>query len=192
MTKKEKIENTARELFWKHGFKKVSIDEICKKSHVSRKTYYTYYANKSALVICILNKLTSEMMLIYKQIIDSDQSFSEKMNEMLTLKFNMNKDFSMEFVADFFNPDAADILENFNKMVAESMQITKTFFIKAQQKGEMNPELNIDYVMWMMQKQMELCTTPEFMSMFPDAETMTRQISLSIVYGLMPAKQLTV
>lgn len=192
MTKKEKIENTARELFWKHGFKKVSIDEICKKSHVSRKTYYTYYANKSALVICILNKLTSEMMLIYKQIIDSDQSFSEKMNEMLTLKFNMNKDFSMEFVADFFNPDAADILENFNKMVAESMQITKTFFIKAQQKGEMNPELNIDYVMWMMQKQMELCTTPEFMSMFPDAETMTRQISQSIVYGLMPAKQLTV
>lgn len=188
MTKKEKIENTARELFWKHGFKKVSIDEICKKSHVSRKTYYTYYANKSALVISILDKLNSEMMLLYKQIIDSEKSFSQKMNEIMALKFDLNKDFSMEFVADFFNPDAAEILENFNKMVAESMQITKTFFVNAQQKGEMNPELNIDYVMWMMQKQMELCTTPELMSMFPDAETMSRQLSLSIVYGIMPVK----
>lgn len=186
MTKKEKIESTARELFWKHGFKKVSIDEICKKAHVSRKTYYTYYANKSALVISLLDKLTSEMMLIYNNIINSDKSFSQKMHEMLVLKFERNKDFSMEFVADFFNPDAADILEYFNKMVAESIQITKEFFIKAQEKGEMNPELNIDYVMWMMQKQMELCSLPELMSMFTDAETMARQISQSIVYGIMP------
>ena len=186
MTKKEKIESTARELFWKHGFKKVSIDEICKKAHVSRKTYYTYYANKSALVISILDTLTSEMMLIYNNIIDSDKSFSQKMHEMLVLKFEKNKDFSMEFVADFFNPDAADVLEYFNKMVAESIQITKDFFIKAQEKGEMNPELNIDYVMWMMQKQLELCSSPELMSMFPDAETMAKQISQSIVYGIMP------
>jgi len=28
-TKKEQIEQKALELFWKHGFKKVSTDEIC-------------------------------------------------------------------------------------------------------------------------------------------------------------------
>ena len=33
MTKKEKTEATAKELFWKHGFKKVSIDEIVKRNY---------------------------------------------------------------------------------------------------------------------------------------------------------------
>jgi AcrR family transcriptional regulator len=42
LTNKEQIEHKARELFWKHGFKKVTIDEICKKANVSRKTYYTF------------------------------------------------------------------------------------------------------------------------------------------------------
>ena len=29
----------ARELFWKHGFKRVSIEEICQKASVSKMTF---------------------------------------------------------------------------------------------------------------------------------------------------------
>ncbi|MDD5185790.1 MAG: TetR/AcrR family transcriptional regulator, partial [Paludibacter sp.] len=60
LTKKEQIEQIATELFWKHGFKKVTIDEICKKANVSRKTFYTFFENKTALVIFLMNKLTEE------------------------------------------------------------------------------------------------------------------------------------
>jgi AcrR family transcriptional regulator len=189
MTKKEKIEYTAKELFWKHGFKKVSIDEICKKAHVSRKTFYTYYDNKSALVIFILSEMTSQMLTVFNELIESDLKFEAKMEKLLKMKFEMTKSFSMEFVADFFNPDAADILEYFTKTVHESMRLSKIFFAKAQESGEMNPDLNIDYVLWMMQKQMELCSSKELMGLFPNAETMTRQISQSIIYGIMPTKK---
>lgn len=189
MTKKEKIEHTAKELFWKHGFKKVSIDEICKKAHVSRKTFYTYYDNKSALVIFILSEMTDRMLSVFNMLIDSDMAFESKMEKLLEMKFEMTESFSMEFVADFFNPDAADILEYFTKTVQESMRMSKIFFAKAQESGEMNPDLNIDYVLWMMQKQMELCSSKELMALFPNAETMTRQMSQSIIYGIMPVKK---
>ena len=190
MTKKEKTEATAKELFWKHGFKKVSIDEICKKAAVSRKTFYTYYPNKQALVLSILESLTNEMLDIFAVLVaDTEKSFFEKMNMLLSLKFEMNKEFSMEFINDFLHPDSAELLEYLNTVVGKSLMLTREFFTNAQKNGEMNPGLNIDFLLWNMQKQLEICSTPEALAMFPDSESMVRQISELMIYGVMKPEQ---
>ena len=190
MTKKEKIEYTAKDLFWKHGFKKVSIDEICKKAAVSRKTFYTYYPNKQALVLSILESLTNEMLDVFAVLVaDTEKSFSEKMNMLLSLKFEMNKEFSMEFINDFLHPDSAELLEYLNTVVGKSLNLTREFFTNAQQNGEMNPGLNLDFLLWNMQKQLEICSTPEALAMFPDSESMVRQISELMIYGVMKPEQ---
>lgn len=188
LTKKQQIEHKAKELFWKHGFKKVTIDEICKKANVSRKTFYTFYENKTALVLFILKEMTDRAFAETRMIINGDGSFATKLEKMLAMKFERSSDFSKEFVADFYNPDAAEMLEYFNKIMAESMALVYDFYGNAQKTGEMNPDLNLDYVMWLMQKLVELCSSPEFMKMFPDVNSMTRQISHSIIYGIMPVK----
>lgn len=190
MTKKEKTEATAKELFWKHGFKKVSIDEICKKASVSRKTFYTYYPNKQALVLSIIESLTNEMLDVFATLVaDTGKSFSEKMNMLLSLKFEMNKEFSMEFINDFLHPDSAELLEYLNTVVGKSLMLTREFFTNAQKNGEMNPGLNIDFLLWNMQKQLEICSTPEALAMFPDSESMVRQISELMIYGVMKPEQ---
>ena len=190
MTKKEKTEATAKELFWKHGFKKVSIDEICKKAAVSRKTFYTYYPNKQALVLSILESLTNEMLDVFAVLVaDTEKSFSEKMNMLLSLKFEMNKEFSMEFINDFLHPDSAELLEYLNTVVGKSLMLTREFFTNAQKNGEMNPGLNIDFLLWNMQKQLEICSTPEALAMFPDSESMVRQISELMIFGVMKPEQ---
>jgi len=186
MTKKEKIENTARELFWKHGFKKVSVEEICRKSQVSRKTFYTYYANKSALVIAIMEQKSNVIFEMYEQINSRDITFAEKLKELLELKFAYNKDYSMEFISDFFHPDSQDILNYFSDLTTKSIQLTREFYKQAQAKGEMNPDLNIDFVMWMLQKQLELISSDEALALFPDTDIMTRQLSHLIIFGIMP------
>ena len=188
LTKKQQIEKKAKELFWKHGFKKVTIEEICKKSNVSRKTFYTFYENKSALVIFILKEMTGNMMIAYNEIIESENSFSQKMEKLLQLKYESSNQFSMEFVADFFHPDSEEILGFYTQILQESLTLTKNFFVEAQQNGEMNPDLDINFVMAMMQKMSEVCSTPEMMTLFKDAETMTRQISQLLIFGVMPPK----
>jgi len=185
MTKKEQIEQTATELFMKYGFKKITIEEICSKAKVSRKTYYTYFENKNALILNILEKMTSEMLRSYNDLINNESlSFSEKIKELLRMKFEANKDFSMEFISDFFHPDAGELLIFFRNLVNESLRLTKDFFVEAQKKGEMNPALNIDFVMWNMQKQMEICSTTEALAMFENTESMTRQLSELLIYGI--------
>jgi len=188
LTKKEQIEITAKDLFWKHGFKKVSIDEICKKSNVSRKTFYTFYENKNALVIFIFHETIESIKAINNQIFEADIPFTEKLEQMLIRKIKMSESLSLEFIADFYNPDAGEIFNFFQKFMDDTLYSTREFLRKAQEKGEMNPNLNLDYVIWIMQKIMELCSSSELISMFPTAESMTRQIAESMLYGIMPVK----
>lgn len=186
--KKEQIEITARELFWKHGFKKVSVEEVCKKAGTSRKTFYTFYDNKTALVIYLLKELTDEMLFDYRKVIESGLSFPLKMSKLLDLKYESTKKFSMEFVADFFHPDSDEILAYYTNIVKESMELTRSFFSDAQLKGEMNSNLDLDFVMLMMQKMSEISSASDIIAFFSDSETMTRQLSQFMIYGLMPPK----
>ena len=187
-TKKEQLEITAKDLFWKHGFKKVSIDEICKKANVSRKTYYTFYENKNALVIYLYKKVVDEAYGIYEGVVESDLSFSEKLEKIFNYKLEFTKNISMEFITDFYNPDAGELATLFNETVERSMKFMRDFLNIAQKNGDVNQNLSLDYIMFMMQKAIELCGTKELMSMFPDANALTRQVTQSMIYGIMPVK----
>ena len=47
---KEKILEKATDMFLSYGFKSVTMDDIANKMGISKKTIYTHYANKTALV----------------------------------------------------------------------------------------------------------------------------------------------
>ena len=188
LTKKQQIEQKAKELFWKHGFKKVTIDEICKKANVSRKTYYTIYENKNALVLFILNETIENMKSENLKVIESDISFGEKMGIMLDRKLKFSESISLEFIADLYSPEAGEVHDYFQKFMKETVEVSREFFKLAQEKGEMNPNLNLDFIMWIIQKLGELCSLPELIAMFPNAESMTKQVSEYALYGIMPVK----
>jgi AcrR family transcriptional regulator len=186
MTKKEKIEHVARELFFRHGFRKVTVDEICRKAHVSRKTYYSFYENKNALVLFILDNLINESIEQYNKIIQMDISFAEKLIAMLEQKHEFAKSISKEFITDFFDPGAAEILAFWQQSMYRSLAILKDFLQKGQESGDINPGLNINYVLWYFQRTTEMMKSPELMDMFKDASEVMKQVTQSMIYGLMP------
>ena len=188
LTKKEQIEQKATELFWKHGFKKVTIDEICKKANVSRKTFYTFFENKNALIIYLYNKLIDESYAVYDTIIKSEIPFSDKLEKFLNQKIESTKNISMEFIADIYNSEDGELLNFFNKVIEQSMKFMRDFLSDSQKKGDIDSQLNLDYIMFMLQKAIDLCGTKELMTMFPDANTLTRQVTQSFIYGIMPVK----
>jgi AcrR family transcriptional regulator len=186
LTKKQQIEHTAKELFWKHGFKKVSIDEICRKASVSRKTFYTLYENKTALVVYLFNENLEEGFTSFQKIAESDINFSEKMEKLLAYKFEATKNISMEFIADIYHPDAGELSNVMNNAIERSLSMMREFFQKAQAKGELNPEISIDYVIWLVQKSVEFCGNPELLALFPDSKSLVTQIYKTLIYGIMP------
>lgn len=63
---KEKIKNTATELFLNLGFKSVTMDDIAHEMGISKKTIYTHYNNKTALV----SEVTSSLFCVISEGID--------------------------------------------------------------------------------------------------------------------------
>lgn len=185
LTKQQQLEHTAQKLFFKHGFKRVSIEELCKKATVSRKTFYTFYDNKNALVLELMQRMMEESLQQYQDVIDEDLLFSEKMAKALQMKYSMSKQFTIEFVEDIYNSEVPELVEYIKNASAKSMELTRQLFIQAKSKGELNPDLNIDYVMWLLGKYQDIINSHELMAMFPNAETLTRQISETFVYGVM-------
>lgn len=58
---KERIQQKARELFLKYGFKSVTMDEIASQSGISKKTIYQFFADKDELVEDVMQKELNSM-----------------------------------------------------------------------------------------------------------------------------------
>lgn len=88
MNKKETVIETARELFSKYGYRKVSMDEIAKQSNVTKKTIYTYFKDKNDLIKYFLYEEINKMKDITDKIDKKDIPFEDKLYELITLQMN--------------------------------------------------------------------------------------------------------
>ena len=59
---KNRIVETARELFYLQGFSNTSVDDIIKKSGVKKGNLYFYFKSKDALGYAVLNRFTEDFM----------------------------------------------------------------------------------------------------------------------------------
>ena len=64
---KDKIVEAARKLFYKFGFKKVSMDEIAREAGVTKKTVYTYFSSKEELFKYFIQEEYTESLLGHPQ-----------------------------------------------------------------------------------------------------------------------------
>ena len=77
MDKKEAVINTARDLFQKYGYKKVSMDEIAKTSGVTKKTIYTYFKDKDSMFLYFIEEELQKMKKKMEKKNNSDLPFIE-------------------------------------------------------------------------------------------------------------------
>ena len=64
----EAILNAAKSLFWKHGIRRVTIEEICEVAGVSKMTCYKYFSNKTAIARYLIEDMFESGIKAYKEI----------------------------------------------------------------------------------------------------------------------------
>ena len=83
--KKQQLLITATELFRAHGFRRITIDEICKTSNISKMTFYKYFKNKIDIVKVVLETIYSQGKLRYYEMLKEDIPFSNKIENMFLI-----------------------------------------------------------------------------------------------------------
>ncbi|MDF1574562.1 MAG: TetR/AcrR family transcriptional regulator [Bacteroidales bacterium] len=183
--KREQILKTGKELFWKFGFKRVTIEEICKEAGTSKMTFYKYFSNKMDLVKTIMDRILQDSLEKYRQILASDIPYSEKVTGMIQLKRDQIETMSSEFFRDYVQSGDPELLAYLEKVSVESMQIFMDDFHKAQEKGDIRKDLKVEFIMIVMNRLIDMAHEHALLDLYKNPQDLVLEITKFLFYGIL-------
>jgi AcrR family transcriptional regulator len=177
----------ARELFWKHGLKRVSVEEICEKAGVSKMTFYRHFNNKTELAKAVYTKVVEDSRRQFKAIItNKSTTTAEKLELMIKMKLDGTHEISREFLNDFYSspePEMTEFVAGISYRVWNEMIKD---FAKAQEEGWFRKDFKPEAFFIMSQKLSELVSDDNFQQLFSTPQEMIMEMTRIFTYGISP------
>jgi len=183
--KHQQIVDTARELFWHYGVRRVSIEEICKTAGVSKMTFYKYFKNKIDLVLLILKKLFFEGTARYKSIMAQNIPYSEKIKEVIQMKLELSRDISQEMLKDWMQDSIPEVAELMQRIQRENFQLFLDDMVAAQNKGEIRKDINPQFILYFLNKMREIAGDEQLINMYDSTQSLTAELVNFFFYGIL-------
>lgn len=115
--KQEQIIEAARKLFYKYGFKRVSVDEIAREAKVTKRTLYMYFKSKEEILKYFINEEIQKMEYMVKDIEAQNLEFLDTIHQVLyrLLRYKNEHEFLNRIIEeiDVFN----------NPMLIENLKV---------------------------------------------------------------------
>lgn len=185
-TKYTDIVKTAHELFWKHGISRVTIEEVCRKANVSKMTFYKFFSNKNELGKKVIDDIMDENIQKYREIMNEDISFEQKVKKQLKAKFEGTREISPELVNDIYTNKKLGLHKYWQKRANEiSMEVIKDYK-QAQKKGFIRKDLKIEFIFYFSNKMSEFLSDPQLLGMYDRMQDLIMEIANIFFYGIFP------
>ncbi|WP_127590932.1 TetR/AcrR family transcriptional regulator [Paenibacillus lautus] len=122
----EQVFDAAFQLFSRHGYQKVSVNEIAQQAGVSPATIYNYFGTKDQLYMEMIKEWTDKQLEVYERILDSARSFADKTREIMQLEAK-NLTFLSEEFRKFQSSEERGISQTIQQYSEEKV---KGFFMR--------------------------------------------------------------
>lgn len=183
---------TARELFWKYGFKRVSVEEICEKSGVSKMTFYRFFPNKLELAKAVFDEVINSGLVAFRNIIDTSKfSTAQKVQMILSLKMNGTYDISQEFLQDFYNNPELGLKDHIEKRTKSVWLEVIEDFKKAQKKKIFRKDFKPELLFYISQKFQELVNDKSMLALYDNPQALIMDVANLMIYGIAPREDKT-
>ncbi len=145
-TKKERMKRRIITIAWRkfneNGFRKTTIEDICRDLAISKKTFYNYFPNKEALVTEIITELIGD----YRSDVLESLAYKQSVEKVLEKYFDLVlegfvKKISPRFVNDLkcFMDDQWERLDSAN---ANVLQVLGEVILLGQKEGRVDNSLD--------------------------------------------------
>lgn len=135
------IDNASR-IFLEHGFRNVSVEDLCKAIGISRGTFYKYFPNRDALVETVFDETISELLPLIIENFNSDKDVVQiieihytQMAELFTSKISTRMMAEMESRI----PRIRERLEKLRRAEAEARE---ELFKRGQEEGSIRKDID--------------------------------------------------
>lgn len=180
------ILETARVLFWKYGFKRVSIEEICREAKTSKMTFYKFFPNKLDLAKAVFDSVVDKSVKQFKIHLDEAKTASEFLANMLQMKRDGIHDISKEFVADFYANPELGLKDYINEKTQQVWLEMVGDFKLAQERGLFRKDLNIEFFLYFTRKFSDYLDDPYMNQLFPNPQDLVMELTRMSAYGISP------
>lgn len=174
----------AKNLFWKFGVKRVTVDEICKEAAVSKMTFYRLFKNKNEVAQEMLEQIFDQGLIDYRAIMNQEIPYSKKIEQIILMKHQSSNDISEEFVKDVYQNNDSGLkslmMEYTHLITAEIMKDMKD----AQEKGWIRKDIKLEFIIYSLNKLQQQITDVHFLSMFENAQEAIMQVTNFFFYGI--------
>ena len=188
--KYKSIIDAGKELMWKFGIKKVSIEEICKKAQTSRVTFYKYFPNKEKLALELLKTIIEKSFQDFDEIMNSSDDFESKIEKTIQMKIRGTENISLELLHDIHDGDFKELQEYFTKSTIRSKQVITDYFLQAQARGEIRKDLKIEFIMYFLDHLQNVIYDERLEAMYNSPTESIGDITSFFFYGVMGKKEL--
>ena len=184
----EAIVGAARTLFWKHGIRRVTIEEICEKAEVSKMTCYKYFSNKTAIAKYLLEDMFESGVKAYREIYNSDIPYEEKVKKVVDLKISNAHEMSQELLDDIYKYHDEGLFETIETIKKKMIGIYLDDIREAQKAGEIRNDVKPEFMLYFLNNLTEMLTDQRVVRIYPNPEQMIVEVMNFFFYGIMPRK----
>ncbi len=177
--------HTARELFYRYGVQRVTVEEICNKANVSKVTFYKHFKNKNDLFLELIRQIMQEGMDEYKAIFQADIPFSEKVRKMVAMKKKHTEAMSYEMMNSIYaNPDL-EVQAMVREQTAKSMELHRQMIANAKARGDIRADVKPEFVLYFMNKLIELANDEQLKALYDSPREMSIELLNFMFYGIL-------
>jgi AcrR family transcriptional regulator len=175
--------NTARELFFKHGTKRVTIEEICEKADVSKMTFYKFFRNKNDIAIRVLSELKERLLKEQDDIMNSSIPFVDKIKGIINHLVTTSEELDDIFLDEMWETND-DFTIYFNTMKNESHNIINDFIKQGQEAGVIRKSLKPEMIVYLIDFSKYILNNDQMKAIEPDPHARLDVILNVTFYGI--------
>lgn len=179
-----RIIRAAKELFWKYGFKRVSVEEICLKAQTSKMTFYRFFSNKTELAKAVFDKVVADGITQFREILADDSTPAEKVEKMIMMKIEGSHDVSQEFIMDFYSNPELGLKDYIETKTRETWLVIIDDFKKAQEKGTFRKDFKPELLLFFSQKASEIVTDKGLLQAYNNPGDLIKDYTNLVMYGI--------
>ncbi len=171
------ILDTAEELMNRHGIRRITVDEICSEAGLSKMTFYRNFDNKTDVAVRIMENMFERGMVAYRDIMEKDIPFPEKMRQLVEMKRQEVHKVGEEFVKDIYHSDD-ERLRNVMEKYRQSSMAEYVGDLKAAQKaGWIRPAIKTEMILLMLDTLHEKMQDPTVMNLYANVDEMVLELT---------------
>jgi AcrR family transcriptional regulator len=177
---------TARELFMRYGMKRVTIEEICREAGVSKMTFYKYFRNKNDLTKHLIQQMAAENMARYREIMNQDIPFSEKVVRIIEMKLEQTRSLSRDYFQDITRVSDPEMAEFIAEKRREALQEVFHDYTQSQKRGDIRKDMKPEFIIYFLNHIIEMMADERLIRTYDSPKDLISELTRFFFYGILP------